>query len=158
MKYILSILSLAALFSCQKVSYDCDIWINSRVEEVQGEPVKVLEDVVAYAFYGDTVDYKINDYAQAVSGHITTSKEEQTRPFDVKGVYDSASGQIIFESLSKPIAVIVVCDTKNEVFGYYQQSIAKGLDLIQVTFMSTPWSFADDPTKTLVVGSWRYRK
>lgn len=158
MKRIAIIAALLSAVSCQKTTFDCDLYINSRTQAASDAPIERLDDVVAFAYYGDTLDYSLRSYEQAVSGYVTTSKEEQTRPADTEGTYSPEEGRITFRGLSQPVTFVVVCDTRNRIYGYYQQTISKGLDNVFVTFTSAPWRFDSDPEATLKEGQWHYRK
>lgn len=158
MKIVYAVAILLAAAACQKTTYDCDLYINTRTQASSGAEIERLDDVVAFAYYGDTLDYSLKDYEQAVSGHVTTSKDEQTRPADIRGDYSLEEGRIIFHRLSQPVTFVVVCDTRNRIYGYYQQTIGKGLDNVFVTFTSAPWRFEGASDVTVKEGQWYYRK
>ncbi len=157
MKYIIITTFLFAV-SCQKSTFDCDLTINTRIQASSGAQIERLDDVVAFAYYGDTLDYSLESYEQAVAGRVTTSKDDQTRPADLRGEYSPEEGRMIFRRLSQPVTFVVVCDTRNKIYGYCQQTIGKGLDNVFVTFTSAPWRFDDDPETTVREGQWCYRK
>ena len=158
MKTVPIIAMLLLAVSCQKTTDDCDLEINSRTQASPDAQIERLDEVVAFAYYGDTLDYSLKSYEQAVGGHVTTSKDDQTRPADLKGTYSADDGRITFRGISQPVVFVVVCDTRNKIYGYYQQAISKGLDNVFVTFTSSPWRFDADPDATIREGQWRYRK
>ena len=159
MKPITAIVTAIALsVSCQKFTYDCDLHINSRIEPSSGAQSERLDHVVAFAYYGDTLDYRLTGYRQAAEGRVTTSKEDQTRPADIRGEYSSQEGRMVFRNLSQPVIFVVMCDTVNHIYGYYQQNIDKGINDVFVTFTSAPWRFDTDPQATVRIGKWYYSK
>ncbi len=146
---------LCCLASCQKVTYDCRMVINSRIESAAGS-IERLDNTVAFAYYGDTLDYKVESYQQAVSGRVTTSKDGQTRPFDMQGDFSAENGQMTFDRISNPVVFIVMCDTENKVYGYCQQSVSKGLDYVYTTFTCPLWML--ETQKEVKIGQWYYSK
>lgn len=155
MRHIAIITLFLVTVSCQKVTYDCQMVINSRIETSSGT-IERLDNTVAFAYYGDTLDYKVESYQQAVSGHVTTSKDGQTRPFDLQGDYSAESGQMTIRRISNPVVFIVMCDTENKVYGYCQQSVSKGLDYVYTTF-TCPLGMLETQ-KEVKIGQWYYSK
>ena len=59
MKTVPIIAMLLLAVSCQKTTYDCDLEINSRTQASPDAQIERLDEVVAFAYYGDTLDYSL---------------------------------------------------------------------------------------------------
>lgn len=149
---------IAAFSGCDKLSYECSLDVYTNTEADKGGTVYQLKNVVGYLYYGDTLDYKIDSYDQAISGFVTTTVNNDKRKYDLKATFIEEGYLLKFEDLNQPVAFIVVCDTQNQIYSFKQQEIAKGIASITVVLTTYPWQFVEVPDTTILVNKWKQLK
>lgn len=157
-KTTILILFAAASLGCDKLSYECSLDVYTNTEAEKGGTAYQLKDVVGYLYYGDTLDYKIDSYDQAVSGIVSTTINNDKRAYDLKASFVEDSYMLKFEDLNQPVAFVVVCDTLNHIYSFKQQDLAKGIGSITVVLTTYPWQFIEVPDTTIIVNKWKQLK
>lgn len=122
---------------CKKVVYDCDYRISCYVQDTSGGKDRPLESALAFAFYGDTAQYEVASYEDALNGIVTDRKSGEKRTSEVSTTSD-ADGLAILHLTSTPV-ILTICDTENRLYAWRAAAVGAGLDNIYVSLRFRPW-------------------
>lgn len=132
-----AVLFAACLTGCKKVVYDCDYRISCYVQDTSGAKDRTLESALAFAFYGDTAQYEVASYEDALNGVVTDRRSGEKRTSEVSAV-SGAEGLAILHLTSTPV-ILTVCDTENRLYAWRAAAVGAGLDEIYVSLRFRPW-------------------
>ncbi len=122
---------------CKKAVYDCDYRINCFVQDTSGAKDRPLESGLAFAFYGDTAQYEVASYEDALEGIVTDRRSGEKRSSEVSTTTDE-TGLAVLHLTSTPV-ILTVCDPETRLYAWRAAEVGASLDAIYVSLRFRPW-------------------
>lgn len=128
-------------------------YVKPLVQAKETEEAVELEEVKVYAYGVDTAEWRITSYNDASAG-IITSKTDPTKTQNnptFRAYIDKKTGNYMM-TVTEPVLMVVVVDTKNKRYAYSRQNIDVEADPVTSTVTFRLWK-----TGTIYVEEdWRY--
>ncbi len=148
-KIIVAMLLSAAVSGCEKPSVDCDYVVTPLVQAEENGEVAAATDVVAYAFYADTAQWAVANYADAENGILTSRTGGGTMNYALSAIQDDRSDLTLGRITQKPV-IVVVCDKAGRIYAWRQIPMEPGIPSIEVKVYFRPWKTVSPYTE----GGW----
>ncbi len=146
MKKLACILFAGCLFaSCHDSEIRTDYHIAPYIQLEQNGERMLVEDVKAYAYYGDTTYWAVPSWDKAVDGIIVSKADaDRTRTPDFTAVPDE-NGMLSLGPLTRVDLMLLVCHTVPEsaggvkMYAWRNATIAENISNISVNLTFRPW-------------------
>ena len=138
---IVLIFAGATLSGCfkQLVAYTVlNVAIYEQTE--QEGPTPRAADILSYAYYVDTVDWRIASWEDALAGRITNklTGEVLSTP-DVLGDFNSTADFQMSIELNQKISMVVAVDPELKVYAYRKYELPINLDRVNAKLYLSNW-------------------
>lgn len=106
----------------------------------QEGPTPKAKDIFSYAYYVDTVDWRIASWEDALAGRIThkTTGEVRTTP-DVLGEFNSSADYQVSIALNQKISMVVAVDPDVKVYAYRKFELPINLEHVDAKLYLATW-------------------
>lgn len=159
MKYVVAILLLLSLFSCEKSTTDCTYQITCIEQLIKDGERLPLTSALGFVFYADTATYTPKSYAEAVSGVVSDKFGTSSIKADVVATFDVATGIMVMPNLSKAgKAVFVICNVKDKIYSFRQYTVEENLPLITTSLDFCLYKFVEMPVDGVKESGWIQKK
>lgn len=146
---------LTLFSSCEEVFLNCNIKVETCTTETSDTTSVATTNLVGHLFYCDTLDYRVDNYSDALNGVMTSNISSATINSEIDGLY---SDQIMeFTQVHALTCTLVIVDTLNNVYGYKKQDVSENLAEIYLYFNVMPYKFEDGVSEYSSNG-WRILK
>lgn len=106
------------------VPVDCEYAITAKQVLVEGGDEQNVPGMIAYAFVGDTLDWKVASYEDARAGRLTSRTDEGVKLDYHTGpvVFRQNEERVVFNLTERDI-IFVLCDPVQPMYGYGNANI-----------------------------------
>ena len=138
---IVLMVAVATLSGCfkQVVAYTVlGVAIYEQTE--QDGPTPRAKDIISYAYYVDTVDWRIASWEDALVGRITnkTTGEVLSAP-DVLGEFNSTADYQMTIELNQKISMVVAVNPEMRMYAYRKYELPVNLDRVNAKLYMSSW-------------------
>lgn len=138
---IIMLATTAILSGCfkQVVAYTVlNVAIYEQTE--QDGPTPRAQDIFSYAYYVDTLDWRIASWEDALAGRITnkTTGEVRSAP-DVLGEFNSSDDFQVSIEINQKLSMVVAVDPVLKVYAYRKYELPVNLDRVEAKLYLSSW-------------------